>query len=48
MIMKITKKVVVNPVGEEYPLGWTDDYIIQYKDKVLLHIKKQRKWMIRS
>lgn len=46
MIMKITKKVVVNPVGEEYPLGWT--YIIQYKDKVLLHIKKQRKWMITS
>jgi hypothetical protein len=42
------KKVAVNPENEEYTLDWTYDYIIQYNDKVLLHIKKQRKWMITS
>jgi hypothetical protein len=40
------KKVVQNAFKEEYPLCWTDDYIIELNKNVLINIKNQRKWNI--
>lgn len=41
-------KVVHTAIRQEYPLCWTDDYIVELNKNVLLKIKNQRKWNIIS
>jgi hypothetical protein len=40
------RKVILNHIGNSYPLCWTDDYIVELNKNVLINIKNQRKWVI--
>ena len=42
------KRILQNAFTQEYPLCWTDDYMIELNQKVLINIKNQRKWNITS
>ena len=41
-------KVLLKPSENTYPLCWTDNYTVEYNNKVLLTIKNERKWNIKS
>lgn len=41
-------KILIKPITQYFPLCWTDDYTIIINKKILLDIKKQRKWNIIS
>ncbi len=43
-----TQTVKLKPVDKSYPLCWTDNYIIEYKNNTLFNINNQRKWNILS
>jgi hypothetical protein len=40
------KKFTHNAIHQDYPLCWTDDYVIDLNKKVTLTINNQRKWNI--
>ena len=40
------QKVVQKPITNFYTLGWTDNYIVEYNNKLLLDIKNKRNWDI--
>ena len=40
------QRVIQNPVKNFYVLCWTDDYTIEYSNKVILSIKNNRTWDI--
>jgi hypothetical protein len=44
----VKKKVVCNPIGQAYPLCWTDNYTIELNKVVIMTITNQRKWNIRN
>lgn len=39
-------KVILEPIGNAYPLCWTDNYVVEINEKVLINIQNQRKWVI--
>lgn len=41
-------KILIKPTMHYFPLCWTDDYTIIQNEKLLLNIRKQRKWNIIS
>ena len=42
------KRVLLNPIKQEYALCWTDNYEIELNNNILINIKNQRKWNITS
>jgi hypothetical protein len=38
----------LNSARQEYPLCWTDNYIVELNDKLILQIENRRKWNITS
>jgi hypothetical protein len=44
----ISKRVVLKPCNNTYPLCWTDNYTIELNKTVLINIKNQRRWSIIS
>jgi hypothetical protein len=40
------KKVVYEPIRQEYVLCWTDNYTIEFNECVLINLQNQRKWHI--
>ncbi len=42
------KKIIQNHIHQYYPLCWTDDYVIELNEIVLINIRNQRKWNITS
>lgn len=40
------KRVILKPIDESYHLCWTDDYIVELNEIILINIKSQRKWII--
>ena len=41
------KRYIIIPLKENnYVLGWTDNYDVDYNNKTLLTIKNQRQWII--
>ena len=42
------KKIIQKAIKQDYPLCWTDNYTIEYKQIQILSINSQRKWNIIS
>lgn len=42
------KKIIQKPIKQDYPLCWTDNYTIEYKEIEFLSLNTQRKWNIIS
>ncbi len=42
------KKIIQNATRQDFPLCWTDDYVVELNKNVLITIKNQRKWSIIS
>lgn len=40
------KKVPLKPIQQHYVLCWTDNYTIEFENKIILDIKNERKWTI--
>ena len=40
------KKVQVESVKHVYPLCYTDNYVVEHNNKIIVDIKNQRKWSI--
>jgi hypothetical protein len=38
--------ILLDPVGNIYALCWTDDYVIEYNNNLLLNIKNNKTWEI--
>ena len=42
------KKIIQKPIKQDYPLCWTDNYTIEYKQIEIVSLNSQRKWKIIS
>ena len=42
------KRLLLNPIRQDYALCWTDNYTVELNKNVLINIKNQRKWNIIS
>jgi hypothetical protein len=42
------KKIIQKPIKQDYPLCWTDNYTIEYKQIEIVSVNSQRKWKIIS
>jgi len=42
------KKIIQKAIQQDYPLYWTDDYMIELNKNILINIKNQRHWNITS
>jgi hypothetical protein len=40
------QRVIQHPITNFYVLCWTDDYTIEYSNKIILSIKNNRTWDI--
>jgi len=44
----VNKKIIQKAINQNYPLCWTDNYTIEYKQIKILSLNNQRKWNIVS
>jgi hypothetical protein len=44
----VNKKIIQKAINNDYPLCWTDNYTIEYKQIQIISLNNQRKWNIVS